>query len=289
MEIDFDFAALLVALTAFTGIVWGIDRWFFAGNRARRAAALEAGGAGSPEERKALVDRAIREPVLGEYCRSFFPVILAVLVIRSFLAEPFRIPSSSMMPTLLIGDFILVNKFAYGLRLPVTNHKIVSFGEPERGDVIVFRYPGDSPNDPDRGTDFIKRVVGVPGDTITYRNKVVYVNGEAQAQQDLGTYVGSGSGADMSGNALRVEDLSGVKHRILVRRDDGFQGMREGSFQVPEGAYFVLGDNRDNSRDSRYWGVVPEQNLVGKAFLIWMNFDNKTAEFELGRVGDLIE
>ena len=289
MEIDFDFAALLVALTAFTGIVWGIDRWFFAGNRARRAAALEAGGAGSPEERKALVDRAMREPVLVEYCRSFFPVILAVLVIRSFLAEPFRIPSSSMMPTLLIGDFILVNKFAYGLRLPVTNHKIVSFGEPARGDVIVFRYPGDSPNDPDRGTDFIKRVVGVPGDTITYRNKVVYVNGEPQPQQDLGTYVGTGSGADMSGNALRVEDLGGVKHRILVRRDDGFQGMREGSFQVPEGAYFVLGDNRDNSRDSRYWGVVPEQNLVGKAFLIWMNFDNKTAEFELGRVGDLIE
>src|SRR5687767_5154359 len=230
-KLDFDFAALLVALTAFTGVVWLIDKLLFQEKRRARAAALSATAAGSPEERQVLVDKAGREPVIVEYSRSFFPVILAVLIIRSFLAEPFRIPSSSMMPTLLIGDFILVNKFAYGLRLPVLNKKIVSFGEPQRGDVIVFRYPGDSPNDPDRGTDFIKRVVGVPGDTITYRNKVVYVNGEPQAQQDLGTYVGTGSGADMSGNALRVEDLGGVKHRILVRRDDGFQGMREGSFQ----------------------------------------------------------
>ncbi len=289
MEIDFDFAALLVALTAFTGVIWALDRWLLAPNRRTRAAALEAGAAGSPEERRALVDRALREPVIVEYCRSFFPVILAVLVIRSFLAEPFRIPSSSMMPTLLIGDFILVNKFAYGLRLPVLNSKLVSFGDPERGDVIVFRYPGMSPDDPNRGTDYIKRVVGVPGDTITYRDKVVYVNGEPQPQQDLGTYVGSGAGVDMTGNALKVEALDGNQHEILVRRDDGAYPMREGTYVVPDGSYFVLGDNRDNSQDSRYWGYVPERNLVGKAFFIWMNWDSKNGGVEFGRIGTVIE
>ncbi|HVF35515.1 MAG TPA: signal peptidase I [Candidatus Saccharimonadia bacterium] len=286
---DFDFAALLVALTAFTGIVWAIDRVLFAPNRRKRAAALEAGAAGSPEERQALVDRASREPVLVEYCRSFFPVILAVLVIRSFLAEPFRIPSSSMMPTLLIGDFILVNKFAFGLRLPVTNSKLVEIGEPARGDVVVFRYPGMAPDDPSRGTDYIKRVVGVPGDSIMYRDKIVYVNGEPQPQRDLGTYVGTGAGVDMTGTALKLENLDGTEHEILVRRSDGFFPMREGTFSVPPGAYFVLGDNRDNSQDSRYWGFVPEGNLVGKAFFIWMNWDSKNGGVEFARIGTVIE
>jgi signal peptidase I len=289
MELDFDFAALLVALTAVTGVVWALDRWLLAPGRRTRAAALEAGAAGSPEERRALVDRALREPVIVEYCRSFFPVIFAVLVIRSFLAEPFRIPSSSMMPTLLIGDFILVNKFAYGLRLPVTNSKLLAIGEPERGDVVVFRYPGMSPEDPNRGTDYIKRVVGVPGDTVTYRDKQVYVNGELQPQQELGAYVGTGAGIDMTGSALREETLGDVRHQILVRRNDGFYPMREGSFTVPEGSYFVLGDNRDNSQDSRYWGFVPEGNLVGKAFFIWMNWDSKNGGVEFGRIGTVIE
>ncbi|HET9485343.1 MAG TPA: signal peptidase I [Xanthomonadales bacterium] len=289
MELDFDFAALLVALTAFTGIVWALDRWLLAPRRRARAAALDAGAAGSPDARRALVDRALREPVIVEYCRSFFPVILAVLVIRSFLAEPFRIPSSSMMPTLLIGDFILVNKFAYGLRLPVTNAKLADFGAPQRGDVIVFRYPGMSPDDPSRGTDYIKRVVGVPGDTVTYRDKVVYVNGEVQPQQDLGTYVGNGAGADMTGSALKREILGDTPHEILVRRNDGFFPMREGTFEVPAGSYFVLGDNRDNSQDSRFWGVVPERNLVGKAFFIWMNWDSKNGGVEFGRIGTVIE
>ena len=289
MEIDFDFAALLVALTAFTGVVWALDRWLFAPNRRRRAAALEAGAAGSPEERRALVDRALREPVIVEYSRSFFPVILAVLVIRSFLAEPFRIPSSSMMPTLLIGDFILVNKFAYGLRLPVTHTKLVELGSPARGDIAVFRYPGMAPDDPNRGTDYIKRVVGVPGDTIVYRDKQVWVNGELQPQQDLGTYVGEGSGVDMTGSSLRRENLDGTEHEILVRRDDGYFPVREGRFEVPEGGYFVLGDNRDNSQDSRFWGVVPERNLVGKAFFIWMNWDSRNGGIEFSRIGTVIE
>jgi signal peptidase I len=267
-KLDLDFAALLVGLTLFTGVVWGIDRLFFA--KRRRGAGID------------------KEPVLVEYCRSFFPVILAVLLIRSFLAEPFRIPSSSMMPTLLIGDFILVNKFAYGLRVPVINKKVVAIGEPERGDIIVFRYPGMSPDDPDKGTDFIKRVIGVPGDEITYRNKVVYVNGAPVAQREVGTYVGEHSGQDMTGSLLKVEDLPGAEHQILQRRNDAYFPMREGTWRVGEGEYFVLGDNRDNSKDSRYWGMVPEENLVGKAFLIWMNFDSKDGSFDFSRIGSTI-
>jgi signal peptidase I len=268
-KLDLDFAALLVGLTLFTGIVWGIDRWLF--SRRRRVAGID------------------KEPVLVEYCRSFFPVILAVLVIRSFIAEPFRIPSSSMMPTLLIGDFILVNKFAYGLRVPVVNEKIVSIGAPERGDIIVFRYPGMSPDDPDKGTDFIKRVVGVPGDEVAYRNKVVYVNGQPVVQEDRGTYVGEHSGQDMSGSLLKVEKLPGAEHQILQRRYDGYVPMREGTWTVGQGEYFVLGDNRDNSKDSRFWGMVPEENLVGKAFLIWMNYDGKDSSIDFSRIGSTIE
>jgi signal peptidase I len=274
--VDFDFAAILVGLTALTGGIWLLDQLFFARGRAARGAEL-----GSEQ----------KEPLAVEYARSFFPVILIVLLVRSFLAEPFRIPSSSMMPTLLIGDFILVNKFAYGLRIPVLNKKIVSFGEPQRGDVIVFRYPGTPglDNDPALGTDYIKRVVGVPGDEVTYRNKLVYVNGEPIPQDDIGTYVGTGAGQDMTGAALKVEKVGDVEHQILQRRNDGFLPMREGTWTVGEGQYFVLGDNRDNSQDSRYWGFVPEGNLVGKAFLIWMNWDSKNGGVELERIGTVIE
>lgn len=288
-KLDFDFAALLVALTVLTGTIYGIDRLFFAKRRSERAAALAASGAGSAEERQVLIEKASREPVATEYARSFFPVILAVLIIRSFLAEPFRIPSSSMMPTLLIGDFILVNKFAYGLRLPVLNKKVVSLGEPERGDVVVFRYPGRSADDPQRGTDYIKRVIGLPGDEITYRNKTVYVNGAAVPQDALGTYVGQGAGQDMTGTALKLEHLPGADHQILQQQGDSYPMVREGTYRVGEGQYFVLGDNRDNSEDSRYWGFVPEENLVGKAFLIWMNWDSKNGGVELERIGTVIE
>lgn len=264
-KLDLDFAALLVGLTLFTGVVWGIDHLAFRRKRLARNA-----------------DAA--EPVIVEYCRSFFPVILAVLVIRSFIAEPFRIPSSSMMPTLLIGDFILVNKFAYGVRLPVTNTRILDTGHPQRGDVIVFRFP-KNPKD-----DYIKRVIGVPGDQIAYRNKVVYVNGEAVAQEELGIYQGVGQGADMTGSLLRLEKLPGVDHQILQRRSgSGFFPVIEGPWTVPDGHYFVLGDNRDNSEDSRYWGFVPEENLVGKAFLIWMNWDGRNGGVEPSRIGTLIK
>jgi signal peptidase I len=264
-KLDLDFAALLVGLTLFTGVVWAIDHFAFRRSRLARNA-----------------DAA--EPVIVEYCRSFFPVILAVLVIRSFIAEPFRIPSSSMMPTLLIGDFILVNKFAYGVRLPVTNTRILDTGHPQRGDVMVFRFP-KNPKD-----DYIKRVIGVPGDQIAYRNKVVYVNGVAVAQEDLGIYQGVGQGADMTGSLLRLEKLPEVDHQILQRRSgSGFFPVIEGPWTVPDGHYFVLGDNRDNSEDSRYWGFVPEENLVGKAFLIWMNWDRRNGGVEFSRIGTLIK
>ncbi len=265
-KLDLDFAALLLGLTVFTGVVWAIDHFLF--RRKRLARNIEA-----------------REPVVVEYCRSFFPVILAVLLIRSFIAEPFRIPSGSMMPTLLIGDFILVNKFAYGVRLPVLNTRIIEVGDPQRGDVIVFRFP-DDPSD-----DYIKRVIGVPGDQIAYRDKTVYVNGVAVGQDEIGSYEGAGSGVDMTGSVLKTERLPGAEHQILQdrRRIGGFYPAHEGPWTVKDGEYFVLGDNRDHSQDSRFWGFVPEANLVGKAFLIWMNWDGRNGGVEFSRIGTLIK
>jgi signal peptidase I len=265
--VDFDFAAILVGLTALTGAIWLLDHLFFAKARAEREA--QQGG-----EKK--------EPVLVEYARSFFPVILIVLLVRSFLAEPFRIPSSSMMPTLLIGDFILVNKFAYGLRLPVLDKKVVAIGEPARGDVVVFRFPRNP------SQDYIKRVIGLPGDEIVYRNKTLWVNGEQVDARPVGRYVGSGSGRDMTGAELRIESLPGVEHRILQKSAPAYMPQGEGLWKVPEGQYFVMGDNRDNSEDSRYWGFVPEANLVGKAFLIWMNWDGRNGGIDFDRPGTVI-
>ena len=263
---NFDFAALLVGLAAFTGIVWGIDALFFAKARAERA---QAGSS--------LGTEVVREPVIVEYSRSFFPVIVIVLIVRSFLAEPFRIPSSSMMPNLQDGDFILVNKFTYGLRLPVLDTKIVEMGLPERGDVVVFHYPVN-PRE-----NYIKRVVGLPGDQVEYRNKTIFINGEPQAQERIGRYLGVGAGREMDGADHLRESLGERQHEILMRPNQlGRQG--EGRWVVPEGHYFVMGDNRDNSADSRVWGFVPEQNLVGRAFLIWFNSD-----FEFGRIGQGIE
>ena len=263
---NFDFAALLVGLAAFTGIVWGIDALFFAKARAERA---QAGSS--------LGTEVVREPVIVEYSRSFFPVIVIVLIVRSFLAEPFRIPSSSMMPNLQDGDFILVNKFTYGLRLPVLDTKIVEMGLPERGDVVVFRYPVN-PRE-----NYIKRVIGLPGDEVVYRNKTIFINGEPQTQERIGVYEGVASGREANGSDHFKELLGEREHEILMRPNQlGRQG--EGRWVVPEGHYFVMGDNRDNSADSRVWGFVPERNLVGRAFLIWFNSD-----FEFGRIGQGIE
>ncbi len=267
---NFDFPFFLVVATAVTGGIWLIDALFFA--RRRRAA------------------EKAKEPLLVEYARSFFPIILFVLVLRSFLLEPFRIPSGSMMPTLLVGDFILVNKFAYGLRLPVLNRKVVEIGEPERGDVVVFKYPRDP------SVDYIKRIVGLPGDEIAYRNKTLYINGRPQPQTKVGIYTGTGSGARETGVLELVEDLEGVRHHILINPrvpDFGFgcQMLARGPVKVPEGHYFAMGDNRDNSNDSRCWGFVPEQNLVGKAFGIWMNWDSNQPGFPIdwSRIGNAVE
>jgi signal peptidase I len=274
---NFDFPTLLVAATFFTGLAWAFDALVWAPRRSRNARQLELQGI-SPQSRE--VAAALKEPTWIEYCKSFFPVILAVLLLRSFLVEPFRIPSGSMMPTLLVGDFILVNKFAYGIRLPVLNTKIIDIGEPQRGDVVVFRYPKDP------SVDYIKRVVGLPGDRIGYYNKMLYINGKPVPEVPDGVYVGTGSGVSMSGASERLEQLGDVQHQILVMpRTPGL----EGEYVVPENQYFVMGDNRDNSNDSRYWGTVPEQNLVGKAFRIWMNWDSANGGIDWKRIGRKIQ
>jgi len=225
------------------------------------------------------------EPLLVEYARSFFPVLFVVFMLRSFIAEPFRIPSGSMMPTLLIGDFILVNKFAYGIRLPVINKKIIDISEPQRGDAVVFRYP----KNPE--VDYIKRLIGLPGDRIQYLDKQIYINGKAIKKISLGRYEGVGQGKSMSGAEILTENLQAkgeslVEHDILINHN---RPVLQGTFVVPEGHYFMMGDNRDNSNDSRYWGTVPEENLVGKAFFIWMSWDWEHKGVGFDRIGTLIK
>jgi signal peptidase I len=268
-QLDLDFSALLVALTFFTGIVWAIDHFIF---RPKRLAA----------------DSEAREPVLVEYCRSFFPVIAFVLVLRSFIAEPFRIPSDSMMPTLLDGDFILVSKFAYGIKLPVINRQVIAVGTPQRGDVVVFRYPGMGPDDPLRNQDYIKRVVGLPGDRITVRDRRIFINGEPVGLKSIGAYEAESRTRDYRGFAVLEEQLGDVAHEILLGRAPQFAGGPEGEWIVGPGEYFVMGDNRSNSQDSRIWGPVPERNLVGKAFFIWLSWDRRNGGLDFARMGTVI-
>ena len=274
MPVIFDFSFVLVALALLTGLVWAGDHFLL---RPRRAA-------------------GVREPVLAEYCRSFFPIILLVLAERSFLYEPFRIPSDSMMPTLLDGDFIFVSKFSYGLRLPVLNTKVLAIGAPERGDVIVFRKPSEP------SVTYIKRLVGLPGDRIEVRGDAVWVNGVAMSAHDVGAFVED----DCYRNFRQgIERLDAHEHRIMYcpvetrRYQRGCSSKRDfnecpiesggaavaagpagdhgsapsGTWRVPPGQYFFMGDNRDNSDDSRLnLGFVPEANLVGKAVRIWLSF-----------------
>ncbi len=256
----FDFSAVMVLLVAASGGIWAFDAWRLAPSRRVRNATLP-------------VERQLAEPVIVEHAKSFFPIFLIVLFLRSFLVEPFRIPSGSMIPTLVVGDFILVNKFTYGLRLPVLNSKFVPLGTPARGDVVVFRYPEDP------STPFIKRVVGLPGDRIGYKDKQVYLNGQPLKYESLGSYVGLKSSSVHTGAKHLTEQLDKVTHEILITP---MAPTIDGEFEVPAGEYFVLGDNRDNSRDSRYWGFVPDENLIGRAFMIWMNWDNGP---EFGRIG----
>jgi len=257
---DYDFSFFLVLASLVTGIIWGSYLLFL---------------------KLSKIDPTTREePLLVEYAHSFFPIVFIVLILRSFIAEPFRIPSGSMMPTLLVGDFILVNKFTYGVRLPVLNTKVVELNSPERGDIVVFRFPKNPT------VDYIKRVVGIPGDKISYYNKIVYVNGKQAKQASLGSYQGVGQGVNMTGAEHFIENLAGVEHSILVKH--GLPSV-EGVFVVPDGQYFVMGDNRDNSNDSRYWGTVPEENLVGRAFFIWMSWDWEHKGVGFDRIGTILK
>ena len=241
----FDFSFLLVALALVTGLVWGVDRWIFAPLRAARGHA--------------------KEPLLVDYSRSFFPVIVIVLVLRSFLYEPFRIPSDSMMPTLVQGDFIFVNKWRYGLRLPVANWKMLSIGEPVRGDVMVFRKPTD------RSLVLIKRLVGLPGDAIRVTGTQIYVNG-APLRITPGELYSGPKNEQYPFSRVGEEQFDGARHAIML--DPVRPGM-EGEWRVPEGHFFMMGDNRNNSRDSRFSdvGFVPQENVIGKAEAIWLSFN----------------
>ena len=258
---DINFPLLMVVAVFATGAIALFD-WLFL--RSGRMRAVEdykfsTGEGANPE----VVEGLKREPVVVETAKSVFPVLTLVLVLRSFLFEPFQIPSGSMIPTLEVGDFILVNKYDYGLRLPVVGTKILSVGEPERGDVMVFK----EPNNPD--INFIKRVIGLPGDTIRYVDKRLTINGQPVMQQ----FVAQMSGSE-SLYRLYDETVDGRTHRI--RKDLGLPLSKNGVWTVPENSYFVMGDNRDRSNDSRYWGFVPEQNIVGKAVYIWMHWPKWT-------------
>lgn len=263
------FEGALVTATLVCGLIWLVDAYFFA---ARRRAAAGEGEAATAE--------AVSDPTLVEYARSFFPVLLIVLVLRSFIAEPFRIPSESMLPTLQVGDFIVVNKFSYGVRLPVLHTEILETGEPERGDVVVFRYPRNP------SINYIKRIVGLPGDRIAYYNRRLFVNGEPVPIERVGPYTPAGS--DVSGVPLIEfrEKLGGGGHSIVL---DPSGRSPEGEFVVPQNSYFVMGDNRDHSNDSRRWGAVPEANLVGEAEMIWMHWDWSEGGIGWSRIGNMIE
>lgn len=275
---NIDLELVLVIGVALTGLIWLIDHFFLASKRENPSRndispsrpRDAAGPSGSVPQ---------KEPWYVEYSKSFFPVLVIVLLLRSFVAEPFRIPSGSMMPTLLVGDFILVNKFAYGIRLPVLNSKIIDIGEPQRGDVAVFKFPRN-PSD-----DYIKRIVGLPGDHVGYYDKALYINGNKIKQVPAGSYEAVGSGSVMDNAQLKVELLENVSHDILV---DNRRINVEGEYVVPPGHYFVMGDNRDNSNDSRFWGFVPEEYLVGKAFIIWLNWDIQGGVFDVSRIGERI-
>jgi signal peptidase I len=269
-----DFSLMLVVVGAISGIIWLLDLAFFA--RRRRASAVSAGTA--PER--------VREPIAVEYARSFFPVIVLVLVIRSFLFEPFRIPSDSMMPTLFDGDFIFVSKYSYGLRLPVTNTLLVPTGTPQRGDVIVFRLP------PNPKINYIKRLVGLPGDRIRVdENNQLYVNDKPVPQERAANYTGPKQDLwNYAGAPTAFEQLGAKRHLIMFANGS----VKTGEWVVPAGHYFFMGDNRNNSKDSRWLddidapGFVPAQNLVGKAVRIWLNLDTRDGPL-WRRVGNAIQ
>ncbi len=292
-----NFSLLLFILTLVTLAYWLAERFYFAPRRLRAAQVLEQQDMSRREDlaRKGIAkvdgdigaarEKLLMQPWWLDWTAGLFPVILVVFLLRSFLFEPFKIPSGSMVPTLLIGDLILVNKYHYGVRLPVINKKIIDINDPQRGDVMVFRYPANP------SIDYIKRVVGVPGDEVSYLNQRLYLNGELASTQPLPEFYDDDTSRYFKQYS---EKLGAVEHRIIVdlarpsyvRETDPFpfkencRATAEGLIcKVPPGHYFMMGDNRDHSEDSRFWGFVPDKNIVGKAFFVWMNFGN------LGRIG----
>jgi signal peptidase I len=271
-----DFSLIMLLALGVTGLIWGLDRAWLAPARGRKLRDLKSSGATAE-----ALHKAGAEPVWVEYARAFFPVILVVFLLRSFLIEPFRIPSGSMLPSLLIGDFILVNKYTYGIRIPVINIKVMDVGSPQRGDVMVFRYP-KNPSD-----NYIKRVVGLPGDRILYRDKKLYVNGKLMDQTDIGDYTYNEAGERHVKIQRLKERLDQIDHDIL-HVGNGSIGDLE--YTVPARHYFVFGDNRDRSNDSRFWGPVPEENIVGKAFMIWFSWDSANGGgVVFNRIGNSID
>ena len=251
-----NFPLILVLATAFTGLVWLIDILWLRPKRVAAAEDVKHKLGEESESAQTAIAKVMAEPALVEYSISFFPVLLIVLVLRSFLFEPFQIPTGSMIPTLQIGDFIVVNKFSYGVRLPVLRTKVVNMAEPKHGDVMVFIAPN-------RKEYYIKRVIGIPGDRVRYENKTLYINGVEQKQTFLAKIP-----PDRPTTLLYRENLDGVKHVIQT---NPFADPRRQEWEIPPGQYFVMGDNRDESSDSRYWGTVPEKDIVGKAVAIWMH------------------
>jgi signal peptidase I len=308
---EFDFSAILLALTVLFGVVWGLDRVFFYRGRKTRLAAA---------------GKNYQDPVPVDWARSLFPVVLVVLLLRSFVAEPFRIPSGSMMPTLDVGDFILVNKFAYGLRLPAFNNKFLDLGEPKRGDVVVFRFPGYlcrdpagklvrvggdesgqpllDPNDacpvprpPVQSQNWIKRVIGLPGDVVEVHDSQITINGKAVVDDEIGPFVGNPQRSEDAellnyGATVANEHLGSVNH-LIARMPERMPTHAIPNAlvpsRVPANCYLVMGDDRENSLDSRWWGCVPEKDLAGKAFLIWMSWKGwGTGGVDFRRIGTVI-
>lgn len=278
---DINFPLILVLLVFASGSIWLFDIVFL--SRKRQAAVMAVNDQFGQldlddAERQSAYDiaksQANQEPLTVEYAKSFFPVLFIVLVLRSFLVEPFQIPSASMVPTLEVGDFILVNKYTYGIRLPVVRTKVLDMNDPQRGDVMVF-FP------PHKSNYFIKRVVGIPGDHVKYVNNVLYVNGKEMSQ----THVASLPAANPQYHLMN-ESINGVDHAMRKNTSPGRLSVY-GEWVVPEGHYFMMGDNRDNSSDSREWGPVPEENIVGKAFAIWMHWEKLMSMPSFGRVGSI--
>ena len=270
---DGDFALILVLLTLFSGLVSGLDRWCFSRGRqsfADSGSVMEYLAKYGDEKRELVRHVLTRDYIVAEYAKSFFPVLAVVLVLRSFIIEPFQIPSASMVPTLQVGDYILVNKFTYGVRLPVIGTKIIDTGEPKRGDVMVFFPPNDS-------RYFIKRVIGLPGDHIHYENKQLYINGKPAGYERIAQMPPLTPVID-----LISEHLGNVDHMIYNDRRAYSETV---DVVVKPGHYFMMGDNRDNSSDSRVWGQVPEKNIVGRAFAVWMHWGSITELPKFNRAG----